>query len=68
MCYLVKFNQWVESKFKVTIRINKKLESGTYSLWASDDKDLQLHFEANDITNLEYLEGLDKLKEINKHA
>jgi hypothetical protein len=59
--------RWGYSKKKEAIWFYKGTSNSRSLCWAKNAEELALHFRYCEMTNLEYLEGLDKLKEIN-HA
>jgi hypothetical protein len=55
--------RWGWSSKKQGLWFYKKLPTSRSMCWSWTEEDLEEHFGHNDFTNLEYLEGLNRLKE-----
>lgn len=56
--------RWGISKKRKAIWFYKKERTSRSICWSWTDVDLKEHLRTKCLTNLEYLEGLDKLKEL----
>jgi len=55
--------RWGFSKSKKAVWFYKSAETSRGICWSRSKTDLDEHYKKCNLTNLEYLEGLDKLKE-----
>lgn len=55
--------RWGYSRYKKAVWFYKSTETSRGLCWSWSEEDLKDHYNKCGLTNLEYLEGLDKLKE-----